>query len=70
MFVENGLPPRLKVVNIRTGAIEVNHELPYDPVLSIHPQFRRARVTADGDYLLAFLEQGYVVEYDKNFKEI
>ena len=31
MFVENGLPPKLKVVNIKTGAVEVDHELPYNP---------------------------------------
>ena len=29
MFVLNGLPPRLMIVNIKTGAVEVNHELPY-----------------------------------------
>ena len=28
MFVVNGLPPRLMVVNTKTGAVEVNHELP------------------------------------------
>ena len=28
MFVVNGLPPRLMVVNIKTGAVEVDHELP------------------------------------------
>ena len=27
MFVLNGLPPRLMVVNIKTGAVEVNHEV-------------------------------------------
>jgi hypothetical protein len=73
MFVENGLPPRLKIINIKTGAVEVNHELAYNPawgIGGIHPQFRRARVTAQGTYLLSFLNLGYVAEYDKNFKEI
>ena len=70
MFVENGKPPRLKVVNIKTGAVEVNHELPYDPAKSIHPQFRRARVTARGTYLISFLNMNFVAEYDKDFKEI
>lgn len=70
MFVENGKPPRLKVVNIKTGAVEVDHELPYDPALGVHPQFRRARVTAQGTYLLSFLNLNYVAEYDKDFKEI
>jgi hypothetical protein len=73
MFVENGLPPRLKVINIKTGAVEVDHELPYNPALGaggIHPQFRRARITAEGTYLIPFLNLGYVAEYDKEFTEI
>ena len=70
MFVENGLPPRLKVINIKTGAVEVDHELPYNPAAGVHGQFRRARVTAQGTYLVPFLNLGYVVEYDKDFKEI
>lgn len=73
MFVVNGLPPKLFVVNIKTGKVEVEHELPFekpgDPN-GIHGQFRRARVTAKGTYLVSFLTMNRVVEYDKNFKEI
>jgi hypothetical protein len=73
MFVENGLPPRLKVINIKTGAVEVNHELdfsqPPDPN-GIHGQFRRARYTAQGTYLVSYLTMSKVVEYDKNFNEV
>ncbi|MEO5998210.1 MAG: hypothetical protein ABIN89_15800 [Chitinophagaceae bacterium] len=73
MFVVNGLPPKLMIVNIKTGAIEVDHELPYkqpaDPN-GIHGQFRRARVTAQGTYLVSYLTMNCVVEYDKDFKEI
>src|ERR1051326_1200314 len=47
MFVENGFPPRLKIINIKTGAIEVNHELPFEKARGVHAQFRRARVTAN-----------------------
>jgi len=70
MFVENGLPPRLRVVNFKTGAVEVDHELPFDEKRGVHGQFRRARVTAQGTYLLSFLGLDRVVEYDKDFKEI
>jgi len=73
MFVVSGLPPKLFVVNIKTGKVEVEHELPYiQPANAsdIHPQNRRARVTAQGTYLVSFLNMGRVVEYDKNFKEI
>ncbi len=70
MFVENGLPPKLKVINIKTGVTEVDHELPYEESRGVHGQFRRARVTAQGTYLISFLGLDRVVEYDKEFKEI
>ena len=75
MFVVNGLPPRLMIVNTRTGAVEVNHELPsadgrpFNPG-GIHGQFRRARYTAQGTYLLSYLSSGDVVEYDRDFNRI
>jgi hypothetical protein len=73
MFVVNGLPPKLYVVNIKTGKTEIEHELPFnqpgDPN-GIHGQFRRARVTSEGNYLVSFLTMNCVIEYDKNFKEI
>ena len=73
MFIVNGLPPKLMIVNIKTGAVEVEHELPYSKPANpngIHGQYRRARVTADGTYLIAVFGLGYVAEYDKDFKEI
>jgi outer membrane protein assembly factor BamB len=75
LFVLNGLPPRLMVVNTRTGAVEVNHELPsvngqpFNPK-AIHGQFRRARLTAQGTYLVSYLSSSNVVEFDKDFNEI
>jgi len=73
MFVLNGLPPRLMVVNIKTNAVEVQHDLQAPSLTdtkTIHGQFRRVRYTAKGTYLVSFLEMDRVVEYDKNFKEI
>jgi hypothetical protein len=73
LFVENGLPPKLKVVNIKTGKIEVEHDLDYiQPAnpKTIHPQFRRVRMTADGDYLVPYLNMHKIVEYDKNFNTV
>jgi hypothetical protein len=73
LFVVNGLPPRLMVVNIKTGAIEVEHKLPFiqpPAVKNIHGEFRRIRYTAQGTYLVPFLTMSNVVEYDKNFNEI
>ena len=73
MFVLNGLPPKLRIVNIKTQAVEVDHDLPAPSLTdprTVHSQFRRARYTAQGTYLVPFLEMGQVVEYDKDFKEI
>jgi hypothetical protein len=73
MFVVNGLPPKLMVVNIKTGAVEVDHVLPFAQPPSpdkIHGQFRRARVTAQGTYLVSVFGLSYVAEYDKDFNEI
>jgi hypothetical protein len=73
MFVQNGLPPKLFVVNIKTKEVEVQHDLPAISQTdkgTVHAQFRRARYTARGTYLLSFLEMDRVVEYDKDFKEI
>jgi outer membrane protein assembly factor BamB len=73
MFVVSGLPPKLMVINIKTGKVEVEHELPYIQPANpndIHPQLRRARVTTQGTYLVSLLNMNLVVEYDKNFKEI
>ena len=73
MIVVNGLPPTLKIINTKTGAVEIEHVLPFSQPPNpngIHGQFRRARVTAKGTYLVSVFGLGYVVEYDKNFTEI
>ncbi len=73
MFVVNGLPPKLMVVNIKTGATEVEHVLPFSQPPNpngIHGQFRRTRVTSQGTYLVSVFGMGVIVEYDKNFNEI
>jgi hypothetical protein len=73
LFIANGLPPKLMVVNTKTNAVEVSHELDYlqppDPK-TVHPQFRRVRLTAAGTYLVPYLNMHKVVEYDKDFNPI
>jgi hypothetical protein len=73
LFIANGLPPRLMVVNIKTNLVEVSQDLPYlqppNPK-NVHPEFRRVRMTAQGTYLVPFLNMRQVIEYDKNFNEI
>jgi outer membrane protein assembly factor BamB len=73
LFVENGLPPKAIIINKTTGVVEMEHELPAksaDDPKTVHPQFRRFRMTKDGTFLAAHLNMNKVAEYDKDFKEI
>jgi len=73
MLVQNGLPPKLMVINKKTGAVDTEHALPAESLTdqkTVHPQFRRARVTAAGTYLAAFLKMSKVVEFDKHFNAV
>ena len=73
MVVENGLPPHLYIFNKKDNSKAVQHELPAlsatDPK-TVHTQFRNCRMTGQGTYLLPFLKEGRIVEYDKNWNEI
>jgi hypothetical protein len=72
LFVVNGLPPKLMVVNTKSNAVDVEQTLPFPGMDHkwVHAEFRHVRFTAQGTYLVPFLEMGKVVEYDKDFKEI
>jgi hypothetical protein len=73
MFVLNGLPPKLLVVDIKTNKVKVERDLPAESLTNphtVHGQYRRVRYTAQGTYLASSLQQNVVTEYDKNFKEI
>lgn len=73
---QNGFPAKALLIDKRTGAIEMEHELttapkPDDPARvggSIHGQFRHIRMTKAGTYLIAHLNLGKVIEYDRNWK--
>lgn len=73
LLVENGLPPKLMIIDKRTNKVEVEHALPAESLTdpkTVHPQFRRIRITAKGTYLVPFLRMSQVVEYDKHFNPI
>lgn len=72
-FVLNGLPPKLMVINQRTGAIELEFSLPAESATdpkSVHPQTRRMRVTPAGTFLISLLRLGKVCEYNRGGTEI
>ena len=73
LIVQNGLPPKLMVLNKKSGKVEAEHALPAESLTdqkTIHPQFRRIRMTGKGTYLLPFLRMNKVVEYDKHLNPI
>jgi outer membrane protein assembly factor BamB len=71
LYVENGDPNAvLRVVNIRTGAVEKELPLQVKKPVQVHPQFRRARLTPQGTLLVAHMDLGKVVEYDSNGNEL
>ncbi len=70
MFVQNGDPPRLKVVNQATGKTDLEFTLPVKNPKGVHGQFRHARMTAQGTFLVTHMDLGKVAEYDENGKEV
>jgi len=73
LLVQNGLPPKLMILNKNSGKVEVEHDLPAESLTdqkTVHPQFRRIRMTAKETYLLPFLKLNKVVEYDKTLHPI
>jgi hypothetical protein len=73
LYVLNGLPPKLRIVEKATGNIEVEHALPaasFTNQKTVHPQFRRIRMTAAGTFLVPFLKLHQVVEYNRDLREV
>ncbi|MBI5769227.1 MAG: hypothetical protein HZA93_15645 [Verrucomicrobia bacterium] len=73
LFMQNGLPAKLHLYNLATGKIEMEHVMrTKEPVdaRSIHGQFRNVRFTKAGTYLIAHMNLGKVIEYDRDWKEI
>jgi len=71
LYIMNGDPGAvLRVVNITTGAIEKELPLAVKQPVSVHPQFRHARLTKDGTLMVAHMDLNKVVEYDPNGHEL
>jgi hypothetical protein len=66
----NGFPPRLMIINKRTGMIELERVVSHNPVHGVHGQFRRIRMTAAGTFLVPYLTMNRVVEYDTDMREV
>ncbi len=70
LYIQNGDPALLRVVNIVTGATEKEITLKTKQPPSTHGQFRHARLTSQGTLLVAHMDLNKVVEYDSNGNEL
>ncbi|HUX45609.1 MAG TPA: PQQ-binding-like beta-propeller repeat protein [Terracidiphilus sp.] len=70
LFIENGDPARVVVMDKKTGKVEHTFPLPVGDSHNIHPQFRRCRLTAKGTLLVAHMDLGKAVEYDMSGKPL
>ena len=68
LFVQNGHPAKVVVMQIPSCQIEYEFEVPASE--GIHGQFRNARLTSRGTLLLAHMSQGYVAEYSAEGHEL
>ncbi len=70
LFIMNGDPALLRVVNIRSGETEKEFPLTTKQPVSVHGQFRHVRLTANGTLLVAHMDLNKVVEYDFDGHEL
>jgi len=70
LFIQNGDPAMLRVVNIRTNKTVREFALATGNPKSVHGQFRHARLTDAGTVLVAHMDNKKVVEYDDTGKEV
>jgi outer membrane protein assembly factor BamB len=70
LFIQNGDPALVRVVNTTSGATEKEFNLPTKHPVSVHGQFRHARLTPNGTLLVAHMDLNKVVEYDFDGNEL
>jgi hypothetical protein len=68
LFVQNGDPAFVRVVDVVTGQTVKQFNVPVKNPKQVHGQFRHARLTPAGTLLLAHMDLGRVVEYDADGK--
>jgi len=70
LFVQNGDPAKLFVINKITSKTECEFILPVKNPKNIHGHFRHARLTEGGTILIAHMDLRKVCEYDATGKEL
>jgi hypothetical protein len=69
LIMQNGNPAKLLVIRKRGNKVETELTLPTRST-GTHGQFRHIRMTRRGTFLVAHLDLGKVVEYDKHGNEL
>jgi hypothetical protein len=70
LIMQNGNPAKALLINKKTGKVVREQILPTRDPDKPHNQFRHIRMTKAGNLLVAHMDLGKVVEYDKNGREI
>jgi len=70
LFIMNGDPALLRVVNVWSGETEKEFPLATKQPVSVHGQFRHVRLTANGTVMVAHMDLNKVVEYDFDGHEL
>jgi len=70
LYIQNGDPAVVRVVNIASGVTEKEFALKTKQPPSTHGQFRHARLTAQGTLVVAHMDLNKVVEYDTAGSEL
>src|SRR4051812_38529603 len=70
LYVQNGDPAMVKVVNIKTGQTRIEFAIPVGNSKGVHGQFRHGRITSRATLLLAHMDLNKVSEYDATGKEL
>jgi enterochelin esterase-like enzyme len=70
LIMQNGNPAKAMVINKITNRVEKELVLPTRVPTSTHGQFRHVRMTPEGNFLVAHLDLGKVVEYSPDGKEL
>lgn len=70
LFIQNGDPAKLFVINIVTDKTVKEFTLPTGNAKSTHGQFRHARLTDAGTLLVAHMDMKKVIEYDADGKQL
>jgi hypothetical protein len=70
LYIQNGDPAVVRVVNIVSGATVKEFKLKTKMPPVTHPQFRHARLTAQGTLMVGHMDLNKVVEYDSSGNEL